>query len=211
MQKKSMSTEIQHRCEDYFCPWWNFCFNYMTYCIPSSLGLHYIGQLHENSLLRIAFDQISEGQLEFQKLNQHFDTIFIGPENEKRQYTIISGKTEMKAHLLKQFPNDTEAIETFFKIMKVLVQSLICPKCRPVHSKSLTNFLHIPTDLCEEDALSGNSKADPSVVVFIPAEVGHCRPHDPSFPPFWHMCNRLCKHPDQKQGSPTYLCVSFLW
>jgi len=91
-------------------------------CFPlfPSSGLHYIGQVHENSLLRIAFDQISEGQLEFQKLNQHFDTIVIGEGEEKREYTIFSGKTEMKAHLMKQFPDDTEAIETFFNIMKVL-------------------------------------------------------------------------------------------
>lgn len=86
----------------------------------SSPGLHYIGQVGENSLLRVAFDQISEGQLEFHQLNQHFDTIHIGLGDEKREYTILSGKTEMKAHLMKQFPDDTEAIETFFKIMKVL-------------------------------------------------------------------------------------------
>lgn len=89
----------------------------------SSPGLHYIGQLHENSLLRIAFDQLSEGQLEFQQLNQHFDTIQIGLGDEKREYTIFSGKTEMQAHLMKQFPEDAEAIETFFKIMKVPVAS----------------------------------------------------------------------------------------
>lgn len=82
-------------------------------------GLHYIGQLHENSLLRIAFDQISEGQLEFQELHQHFDTIQIGLGEELREYTIHSGKTEMKEHLKKQFPNDTKAIEEFFHIMKV--------------------------------------------------------------------------------------------
>lgn len=86
---------------------------------PSPAGLHYIGQLHENSLLRIAFDQISEGQLEFQELKQHFDTIQIGRGHDKRRYTMLSGKTDMKAHLMKQFPDDTEAIETFFKIMKV--------------------------------------------------------------------------------------------
>lgn len=27
----------------------------------------------------------------------------------------------MKAHLMKQFPDDTEAIDKFFKIMKVLL------------------------------------------------------------------------------------------
>lgn len=92
----------------------------------SSPGLHYIGQLHENSLLRIAFDQISEGQLEFQKLPQHFDTIQIGLGEEMREYTILSGKFEMKEHLLKQFPDDTEAIEKFFEIMKVPLTGLLC-------------------------------------------------------------------------------------
>lgn len=86
-----------------------------------SAGLHYIGQVHENSLLRVVFDQITEGQLEFQKLHQHFDTIQIGLGNEKREYTILSGKDEMKTHLIKQFPAEEEAIETFFKIMKVFI------------------------------------------------------------------------------------------
>lgn len=93
--------------------------DHLTAGAVSSPGLHYIGQLHENSLLRIAFDQLTEGQLEFQQLKQHFDTIHIGLDDHKREYTILSGKTDMKNHLMKQFPEDTEAIETFFKIMKV--------------------------------------------------------------------------------------------
>ncbi|TDG97795.1 hypothetical protein EPR50_G00211690 [Perca flavescens] len=95
------------------------CHTYIEKGFEFDVGLHYIGQVGENSLLRVAFDQISEGQLEFHELNQHFDTIHIGLGDEKREYTILSGKTEMKAHLMKQFPDDTEAIETFFKIMKV--------------------------------------------------------------------------------------------
>uniref|UniRef100_A0A8C2XJ02 Si:ch1073-13h15.3 n=1 Tax=Cyclopterus lumpus TaxID=8103 RepID=A0A8C2XJ02_CYCLU len=95
------------------------CHTYVEKGFEFDVGLHYIGQVHENSLLRIAFDQLSEGQLEFQKLHRHFDTIQIGLGDDKREYTIFSGKTEMKAHLMKQFPDDTEAIETFFKIMKV--------------------------------------------------------------------------------------------
>jgi len=95
------------------------CHTFIEKGFEFDVGLHYIGQLHENSLLRIAFDQISEGQLEFQELDQHFDTIQIGEGEEKREYTIYTGKTEMEAHLKKQFPDDTAAIETFFQIMKV--------------------------------------------------------------------------------------------
>ncbi|CAL8304125.1 unnamed protein product [Lota lota] len=95
------------------------CHTYIEKGFEFDVGLHYIGQVHENSLLRIAFDQITEGQLEFQKLDQHFDTIQIGLGAEKREYTIFTGKTEMEAHLKKQFPDETSAIEEFFKIMKV--------------------------------------------------------------------------------------------
>ncbi|XP_004080644.1 putative all-trans-retinol 13,14-reductase [Oryzias latipes] len=95
------------------------CHTYIEKGFEFDVGLHYIGQVHENSLLRIAFDQITEGQLEFQELNPHFDTVVIGQGKDKREYTIVSGKTEMKTHLMKQFPDETEAIETFFKIMKL--------------------------------------------------------------------------------------------
>ncbi|XP_030195584.1 inactive all-trans-retinol 13,14-reductase [Gadus morhua] len=95
------------------------CHTFVEKGFEFDVGLHYIGQLHENSLLRIAFDQISEGQLEFQELDQHFDTILIGQGDEKREYTIFTGKTEMEAHLKKQFPDDTSAITEFFKIMKI--------------------------------------------------------------------------------------------
>ncbi|XP_038592343.1 inactive all-trans-retinol 13,14-reductase [Micropterus salmoides] len=95
------------------------CHTFIEKGFEFDVGLHYIGQVHENGLLRVAFDQLTEGQLEFHNLNQHFDTIYIGEGDEKRAYTIKSGKTEMQAHLMKQFPDDTEAIKTFFKIMKI--------------------------------------------------------------------------------------------
>ena len=88
--------------------------------ISVSKGLHYIGQLHETSFFRIVMDQITEGQLQFVELDKHFDTIIIGTGEERRKYTIYTGKTEMEEHLKKQFPNDVKAVEEFFKIMKVV-------------------------------------------------------------------------------------------
>ncbi|KAB5555277.1 hypothetical protein PHYPO_G00031850 [Pangasianodon hypophthalmus] len=82
------------------------------------VGLHYIGQLHENSLFKIVMDQITEGQLQFVELDKHIDTIVIGRGEKSRKYTIYSGKTEMEEHLKEQFPDDTKAVEEFFKIMK---------------------------------------------------------------------------------------------
>ncbi|KAG9267378.1 putative all-trans-retinol 13,14-reductase [Astyanax mexicanus] len=95
------------------------CHTFIDKGFEFDVGLHYVGQLHENSLFKIIFDQITEGQLEFAELDQHFDTVVIGTGKETREYTICSGKTEMEEHLKKQFPDDTEAIEEFFKIMKL--------------------------------------------------------------------------------------------
>ncbi|XP_063077026.1 inactive all-trans-retinol 13,14-reductase-like [Engraulis encrasicolus] len=83
------------------------------------VGLHYVGQMHENGLTKVAIDQITEGQLEFVKLDQHINTMHIGQGDDCRTYTLLSGETEMEAHLKKQFPNDAQAVENFFKLMKL--------------------------------------------------------------------------------------------
>ncbi|KAF6721610.1 All-trans-retinol 13,14-reductase [Oryzias melastigma] len=82
------------------------------------VGVHYLGQLHENSLLKVALDQITEGQLRFAKLEQHYDTVLLGQLDHHRKYYIHSGKTEMSACLKKQFPEEEEAIEEFMRLMK---------------------------------------------------------------------------------------------
>lgn len=50
-------------------------------------GIHYLGQLHEGSLLRVALDQITEGQLQFTRLEQHFDTLILGQPDQRRYGT----------------------------------------------------------------------------------------------------------------------------
>ncbi|XP_072224866.1 all-trans-retinol 13,14-reductase-like [Leuresthes tenuis] len=83
------------------------------------VGIHYLGQLHENSMLKIALDQITEGQLQFTKLEQHYDTVFLGQPDQHREYHIHAGKTEMAACLKKQFPEEKGAIDEFMRLMKL--------------------------------------------------------------------------------------------
>ncbi|XP_039972445.1 all-trans-retinol 13,14-reductase-like [Xiphias gladius] len=83
------------------------------------VGIHYLGQLHENSMLRVALDQITEGQLRFTRLEQHFDTLVLGQPDQRREYHIHAGKTEMAASLKKQFPGEEEAIDEFMRLMKL--------------------------------------------------------------------------------------------
>ncbi|KAG2461035.1 RETST reductase, partial [Polypterus senegalus] len=83
-----------------------------------STGIHYLGQLHENGMLRVILDQITEGQLDFVRLDEHFDTVVIGEKDAKRQYHLRSGKNEFAENLCQQFPEEKEAIDKFMKYMK---------------------------------------------------------------------------------------------
>ncbi|CAL8316636.1 unnamed protein product [Arctogadus glacialis] len=83
------------------------------------VGIHYLGQLHENSLLRVALDQLTEGQLHFSRLEEHFDTVMLGEPHQRREYHIHSGKTGMKDCLKKQFPGEEKAIDEFMRLMKL--------------------------------------------------------------------------------------------
>ncbi|XP_053194215.1 all-trans-retinol 13,14-reductase-like [Scomber japonicus] len=83
------------------------------------VGIHYLGQLHENSLLKVCLDQITEGQLQFTRLEQHFDTLVLGQPGQGREYHIHAGKTEMADSLKKQFPEEEEAIDEFMRLMKL--------------------------------------------------------------------------------------------
>ncbi|XP_061556621.1 all-trans-retinol 13,14-reductase-like isoform X2 [Phycodurus eques] len=105
------------------------------------VGIHYLGQLHENSLLRVALDQITEGQLQFTLLEQHFDTLVLGQPGKHRAYHIHAGKTEMAASLKKQFPGEEDAIDEFFRLMKSASKRTPYIACLKIIPYWLVNFL----------------------------------------------------------------------
>uniref|UniRef100_A0A673AII7 Amine oxidase domain-containing protein n=1 Tax=Sphaeramia orbicularis TaxID=375764 RepID=A0A673AII7_9TELE len=116
------------------------------------VGIHYLGQLHEHSLLKVALDQITDGQMQFTRLEQHFDTLILGQGEQRRltdlmtlvlfdtfppmvpllsltvlirEYHIHAGKTEMAESLKKQFPGEEEAIDEFMRLMKMIPYWLV--------------------------------------------------------------------------------------
>ncbi|KAF3699593.1 putative all-trans-retinol 13,14-reductase [Channa argus] len=105
------------------------------------VGIHYLGQLHENSLLKVTLDQITEGQLQFAQLEQHFDTLILGQHDERRQYHIHAGKTEMGASLKRQFPEEEEAIDEFMRLMKLASRQMPLIAILKITPYWLVNFL----------------------------------------------------------------------
>uniref|UniRef100_A0A8B9C8U1 Retinol saturase n=1 Tax=Anser brachyrhynchus TaxID=132585 RepID=A0A8B9C8U1_9AVES len=82
---------------------------------PGPAGIHYVGQMHEGSMLRVALDQLTDGQLRWQRLPDPYDEVALGP----RHYQLRAGKAAFAAALEEQFPAEKEAIREFMRLSKM--------------------------------------------------------------------------------------------
>ncbi|KAI1230390.1 hypothetical protein IHE44_0010375, partial [Lamprotornis superbus] len=82
---------------------------------PHGTGIHYVGQLHEGSLLRVALDQVTDGQLCWHRLPDPYDEVTLGPQ----RYLLRSGKVAFVTALEEQFPAEKAAIREFMRLTKV--------------------------------------------------------------------------------------------
>uniref|UniRef100_A0A8C3PFK3 All-trans-retinol 13,14-reductase n=1 Tax=Chrysemys picta bellii TaxID=8478 RepID=A0A8C3PFK3_CHRPI len=79
------------------------------------VGIHYVGQMHPMGMLRVALDQLTDGQLEWVRLEDPYDCVTVGD----RDYHLRSGKRTFAEELEKQFPAEKEAIREFMRLSKV--------------------------------------------------------------------------------------------
>ncbi|XP_059494671.1 all-trans-retinol 13,14-reductase [Stegostoma tigrinum] len=82
------------------------------------VGIHYVGQMHECGLLRVIIDQITDGQLEWIQMDNQYDTIILGKNENLRKYELRRGKQEFIDALKRQFPHEEKAIDKFMKLVK---------------------------------------------------------------------------------------------
>ncbi|XP_017561101.1 all-trans-retinol 13,14-reductase-like [Pygocentrus nattereri] len=82
------------------------------------VGIHYIGDLVENKPLRCISDQLTNGQLQWEPLDNPFDHVVLGPPENRRVYPIYSGKNRYAQELKKCFPGEEKAIDEFIRLTK---------------------------------------------------------------------------------------------
>ncbi|BDS13779.1 phytoene desaturase family protein [Aureispira anguillae] len=75
------------------------------------VGVHYLGAMEAGELPYDIFDYISDGQLKWDKINDPYD-IFWYPD---LKFGAVSGAKNLKADLIKQFPEEQKAINQYFK------------------------------------------------------------------------------------------------
>ncbi len=79
------------------------------------VGVHYVGQVNQpDSMMARVFNYVTEGQLEWADMGEIYDKAIIGDNH----YTWYKGRERTKAYLLKQFPEEQQAIERYFELLK---------------------------------------------------------------------------------------------
>lgn len=83
------------------------------------VGIHYIGELLDHKPFRCMLDQMTNGQLQWEPLENPFDHVVLGPPENRRRYPIYSGRTRFPEELKKCFPGEEKAIDEYMKLVKV--------------------------------------------------------------------------------------------
>uniref|UniRef100_A0A7N8WPI8 All-trans-retinol 13,14-reductase n=2 Tax=Mastacembelus armatus TaxID=205130 RepID=A0A7N8WPI8_9TELE len=82
------------------------------------VGIHYIGGLEDHKPLRCMLDQMTNGQLQWEPLDNPFDHVVLGPPENRRHYPIYSGWSRFTEELKKRFPGEEKAIDEYVKLTK---------------------------------------------------------------------------------------------
>lgn len=83
------------------------------------VGLHYVGDLSKNDLVKGIFDYITDEQLTWEPMDEVYDTAII----EGDRYEFVVGEDNLREKMISYFPQEREAINQYFKLVKKLNNS----------------------------------------------------------------------------------------
>jgi all-trans-retinol 13,14-reductase len=83
------------------------------------VGVHYIGEVGDpKSSLRKIFDFITDSQLQWAKMDDNYDRFYFG----KEEYNLIAGRDAFRSSLLKHFPDEAKAINTYLEMLDAVTR-----------------------------------------------------------------------------------------
>ncbi|MFD2565340.1 phytoene desaturase family protein [Aquimarina rubra] len=78
------------------------------------VGVHYVGNMEENSGLRRIFNYLSDNKLEWDPMGDPYDVAFVGG----RKFEFVSGKENFRKKFHEYFPNDKNAIDKYLELLE---------------------------------------------------------------------------------------------
>lgn len=77
------------------------------------VGVHYIGEVGASTRTRKMFDYLSSKQLKWAPMDDEYDRFYVGD----KVFNAVAGKEEFRDNLVRQFPNETRAIDQYMKLL----------------------------------------------------------------------------------------------
>ncbi|XP_028842455.1 all-trans-retinol 13,14-reductase [Denticeps clupeoides] len=87
-------------------------------------GIHYIGGLLGQNPFSCTLEQITNGQLQWEPMENPFDTVVLGPPENRRFYPIYSGHKRFASELKKLFPGEQKAIDEYMRLIRKVAKSM---------------------------------------------------------------------------------------
>jgi len=93
------------------------CHTYIDKGYEFDVGIHYIGEVGSQTVGKVLVDQITDGQLEWEPLQEEYDLVSIGYDENNRVYPIVAGTDRWRKVLKSQFPDEEDGIDEFFNLI----------------------------------------------------------------------------------------------
>lgn len=77
------------------------------------VGVHYIGEVGAKTRTRKMFDYLSGGKLEWAPMDAEYDRFYVGD----KVFNAVAGKQEFRENLIRQFPDEVDAIDAYLKLL----------------------------------------------------------------------------------------------
>lgn len=100
------------------------CHTFTEQGFEFDVGIHYIGELLDHKPFRCVVDQLTNGQLQWDPLENPFDKVVLGPPENRRIYPIYSGRKCYVDELKKCFPGEEKAIDEYVRLSKKVANGI---------------------------------------------------------------------------------------
>jgi all-trans-retinol 13,14-reductase len=77
------------------------------------VGVHYVGNVGKGQPLRMHFDYLTDGELDWEYMGDIYDVVEIAGE----RFEFKSGKDNLKSQLLSYFPKEEDALTRYFELI----------------------------------------------------------------------------------------------
>ena len=84
------------------------------------VGVHYIGDVGARTRTRKMFDFLTDGKLEWAPMAPEYDRFYVGD----KVFNAIAGKPEFRDNLVRQFPDEVDAIDKYMELLKQVSAAL---------------------------------------------------------------------------------------